>query len=150
MSVKAFKVKSCAKQVAIYIYIFSLTISCLNSSAQEEVGGRRRICVDDAVRRTGVILEFHTALTQASHPQMHRSSWMCLNHRMSTASTLSDKQPPSSPVWIWKKAWLLQQNEVLLLYSQILSRTSQTFYFFYCISTQTYHILRNNDGRLVT
>lgn len=37
---------------------------------------------------------------------------------------------PSSPVWIWKEARLLQQNEVLLLYTQILARTSQTILLF--------------------
>lgn len=99
MSVYAFKVKSRAKQEAIFFFLDNISplIWENDSSAQEEVGGRRQICVDDAVRRTGVILEFHTALRRASHPQMHASSWMRLNHKMSTASTLSDKQPHLLP-----------------------------------------------------
>lgn len=47
---------------------------------------------------------------------------------------------PSSPVWIWKEARLLQQNEVLLLHPQILARTSQTFYFLFFFRSDSPYI----------
>lgn len=94
------------------------------SPRRKEVGGRwANMCRQGAVRRTGVILEFHTAPRKLL-PTTHRcggSSPTRLNREMSTGSALAGRR--------WKKRlWLPPQNEALFSYSRNFSDILSLFF----------------------
>lgn len=94
------------------------------SPRRKEVGGRwANMCRQGAVRRTGVILEFHTAPRKLL-PTTHRcggSSPTRLNREMSTGSALAGRR--------WKKRlWLPPQNEALFSYPRNFSDILSFFF----------------------
>lgn len=134
MSVKAFKVKSRAKQEAIFSFFLSWRYLASDLEKWQLCAGRSRWEAANLCRRRSTTHKSYFRISysaEVSFPPTDAQIIMDAFESQDVNSLYALWQTtPSSAVWIWKEARLLQQNEVLLLHSQILSRTSQTFYFF--------------------